>query len=122
MNINDLNKDTIITMTEEMHRVFNASGCDPTCHCCHEKIDIDEKYKLAHINANLIKSAPSFFKTTEEHEVMLCNRFTCTPSKMIEEYLSLGSRKVNMHDRYNERRTFKTKRSGCFIINGKIVP
>ena len=122
MNINDLKIDTIINMTAEMHRIFIAGGCNPTCHCCNNKIKINEKYKLASVSSELINSAPELFRTLLEHEVMLCESVFCSPGKMVENYLYTKSRRIDMHDRYNERETFKKTRAGCFIIDGIIVP
>lgn len=41
--------DELVVMTTEMHRLFNAGGCDPMCHCCFKPLPMGEKFKLSTI-------------------------------------------------------------------------
>ena len=49
MTVETIPADELIEMTEVFHRAFNASGCDPMCHCCENKIPVGDKFKLSTI-------------------------------------------------------------------------
>jgi hypothetical protein len=113
MDVNGIPTDTIITMTNEMHRSFIAGDCNPTCHCCNKGICVGDKYKLAHVSSEIASKVYGVFKTTSDHEVMLCNKPTCTPDQMIINYNN--QKEIN-------NRVYRSGRGGCSIIDGKIVP
>lgn len=118
--VNDLKSNELMVMTRDMHRAFNAAGCDPACHCCNNKIPVGDYYKLASVssalavygNAVSVFESQQPFKTTEAHEVMLCASIKCTPDEMVKR-------------RYKEKadrvRLTPYRSGGCSIINGKIV-
>lgn len=47
--VDDIPADEIIEMTDTFHRVFNAAGCDPMCHCCEKMIPVGCNFKLSTI-------------------------------------------------------------------------
>ncbi len=124
MDINDLETDELITMTKEMHRAFNAVGCDPACHCCGVKIPVGEQYKFGHVTLQLAMEADREFgpyekfkpfKTDKGHEVMLCKDDLCTPEAMV---LKAQEEKRRYYEKFEMP---VARRGGCSIINGKLV-
>jgi len=113
MNIEDIKPDELVTMDEVLHKIFNAGGCNPTCHCCYNRIAVGERFKLAHVNMNRIKETDGCryrpFRSDEPHEVMLCGNIECTPQKMVKK----AKESTERHRRAG---------GGCSIIKGKIVP
>lgn len=108
MTVEQIPADKLMTMTEEWHRAFNASGCNPMCHGCYKNIKVNEKFKLATIEAAVAKGSAAR-NTIESKEVMLCEK--CNPedvekqdAKVIEEY-----------------RKMREEGGGCYRINGKII-
>lgn len=49
MTVEEIPSDELVTMTDFWHRAFNASGCDPMCHCCKKMIPVDNYFKLSTI-------------------------------------------------------------------------
>ena len=49
MKVEEIPSDEIVVMTAEMHRLFNAGGCDPMCHCCFKPLQVNQKFKLSTI-------------------------------------------------------------------------
>jgi hypothetical protein len=47
MTIEEIPADEVTVMTADLHRLFNAAGCDPWCHCCHKKLKVGMNFKLA---------------------------------------------------------------------------
>ncbi|MCK9622597.1 MAG: hypothetical protein M0R47_18935 [Methylobacter sp.] len=108
--IEELKSDTLLNMSKEWYELFKAAGCLPTCHCCGSPIPIGNDFKLSSVTKEQANS--NAFKTTEPHDVMYCAKTSCNPDAQIGR----------MHERQLERnRIFRGGRSGCSIINGKIV-
>jgi len=59
MTLADIPADESLVLTEQIARLFRASDCEPSCHCCYETIEVGEIFKLA---------------TNEGRDVMLCNK------------------------------------------------
>ena len=57
-DLDNIPADKNIVLTKDMHRAFNAAGCNPACHCCDSSISIAEFIKLA---------------TVDDQEEMLCS-------------------------------------------------
>ncbi len=120
MDITDLKPNTLLVMTTEMHRVFKAAGCDPTCHCCENKIPVGETYKLGSVSVELAvrgNRVSAFesrkpFKTEVAHEVMLCGNIECTPEKMVAEAYRLKTERAA---------AARSRAGGCSVVDGKIV-
>ena len=118
--VNNLKSDESMIMTVDMHRAFKAAGCDPTCHCCNNKIPVGDYYKLASVSSDLAvygNAVSAFesqqpFKTTEAHEVMLCASIECTPDEMVKKYYAAKEEHI---------KSISYRSGGCSIINGKIV-
>lgn len=114
MQLSDIKPDECLEMSEELHKIFNAGGCNPTCHCCYNKIRPGDLFKLASVSAEQAEKGNniilSTFKTNMPHEVMLCDK--CSVDLMIQK-----ARNRKFQQNNNFRRS-----GGCSIINGKIVP
>jgi hypothetical protein len=54
MKVEEIPSDKIVVMTAEMHRLFNAGGCDPMCHCCFKPLKVSEEFKLSTITELVI--------------------------------------------------------------------
>jgi len=48
-NIESDGTDSVVVMTDMLHRSFNALGCDPMCHCCKNMIVVNDKSKIIRI-------------------------------------------------------------------------
>lgn len=126
MKIEQIPSDEIVVMTSEMHRLFNAAGCNPMCHCCKEMIPIGNKFHLGTIERSCWergegnKYLSSYKKPTgkvESKEVMLCDR--CTPETY--KYLETKMFEENEAEFQRLKRKHIRNGGGCFRINGKIV-
>lgn len=116
-SIDDIKANEIVTMTRTWHKLFNAAGCDPTCHDCEKKIPIGSKFKLATMpnELEILQDAPEADKGKETREVMLCE--TCDSQKFMARL-----RKEDRAYTREKRQRVANGGSGCFRINGKIVP
>lgn len=59
MTLDDVPADKIMTLTDELNRLFKAAGCKPQCHACGVEIEIGAEFQLL-----------SFYGTDE----MLCHK------------------------------------------------
>jgi hypothetical protein len=105
MKIAQIPSNEPVVMTAEMHRLFNAGGCDPACHGCWKKLPTGTKFKLSTVK--IAHSSPGNNKRDKikSKEVMLCE--TCTPENVSERAMKLAQTEGEL--------------LGCFRINGKIV-
>lgn len=105
MSIKEIPSDQLVIMTAEMHRLFNAGGCDPACHGCWKKLPPGSHFKLSTIK--MAHSIPGNSK--REHikskEVMLCEK--CNPKDVSERAETVAKSESEL--------------LGCFRINGQIV-
>ncbi len=104
-SIDDIPADTVVTMTREWHLLFNAGGCNPACHGCQRLLPVRSRFKLSTIKP---------FKD-KRREVMLCGR--CDPRKLVAK-LDAATR---AHDEWYAHK-IATGGTGCYRIDGKIVP
>ena len=68
MTLDDVPADKIMTLTDELDRLFKAAGCEPACHACSVGIESGEEFQLL-----------SFHGTDE----MLCHK--CTREDLEEQ-------------------------------------
>lgn len=126
MKVEEIPSDEIIVMTSEMHRLFNANGCNPMCHACKEMIPVGNRFHLGTIekakwkrveNNSYLTSYKIPTGETVSKEVMLCDN--CTP----ETYKYLENKMFEENEKEYQRLKRKHERNGggCFRINGKIV-
>lgn len=115
--IDDIKADVVYTMTPAWHRLFLAGGCDPQCHSCEKNLPVGVPFKLG----TLTDWPPEreldddLNPITVTKEVMLCDR--CDQKRFNRRMAALG--------REHEKRRVKKVQSGgsgCFRINGRIVP
>lgn len=141
INIENIPSDETFAMTDFWHRSFNAAGCNPMCHCCHNKIPVNGKFKLSTIRKvtpNLIESVNSGISQNchddsavkaikgEPHdpedvidvttEVMLCQN--CTVELFQKKQLKQLEKGAKAYEEY---RNDPSRQGGCFRINGKII-
>lgn len=105
MTIDKIPSNELIVMTAEMHRLFNAGGCDPACHGCWNKLPVGSIFKLATVKVAHAKPGNASRKYIKSQEVMLCE--TCNP-----EDVSTRAKKIAKSE---------SELLGCFRVNGKIV-
>lgn len=114
--------DVMVPMTDELHRLFRAGGCDPTCHGCGRELPVGAEFKLAAVTkAHLAYAKKKYlaswiFRSSEPHEIMLCAK--CTPTSMIDEKARARTAPLKPY-RAGEHAAWA---SGCSRIDGKIVP
>lgn len=117
-SVMDIKPNVVYVMTDELHSLFVAGGCIPTCHCCGTRIPVGDNYKLGSVTLKNISDAEylaertTLFKAKEPHEVMLCGLESCTANAMVDKA-------VDDHKRHIAWKI--AKGGGCSIINGKIV-
>jgi len=126
MSVEEIPADKIIQMTESLHRLFNAGGCNPMCHACKDMLPVGYMFHLGTIDiAKWKKGEGNTYLTTykiptgitESREVMLCDK--CTP----ETYKYLETKMFEENEAEFQRLKIKHERNGggCFRINGKII-
>lgn len=117
--------DELTLMSTELHRLFRAGGCDPTCHCCGIRISVGRYFKLGHVSEDLAIRASHMlggqvFKTAKEHDVMLCSEKICSPETMFVRH----QQQLDLYEK--EGKTpwggYPSRSGGCSIIDGKIIP
>ena len=127
--IDELIPNKVVKMTEGLHRMFNAGGCDPACHCCGTVLVVGSYFRLASITELDIARAKQkevrlgstfkvskVFKHDKPHEVMLCSNTFCTPQRMIDNL------KYEPYIKHAARtKAVPVRKYGCFIVDGKIV-
>lgn len=57
-DVSNIPANSLVTMTEFLHRTFNAAGCGPMCHCCQKMITVETSFQLA-----TVKEAPATWGT-----------------------------------------------------------
>lgn len=137
MKVENIPPDEMVKMTKSLHRIFNAGGCNPACHCCYGLIEIGGMFKLSTIREVLtqmkgsVNTSDSAFvkdrlsviqhkkeaKDTDHisdttKEVMLCEK--CTPDLFHTKQLSTAKKDVEFRIKYEQ------SGGGCFRVNGKI--
>ena len=126
--LDNIKPNTIYTMTDDLHRLFNASGCDPACHCCNCELPVGSQFKLGTVTELHLARAKQrearlgstfkiskVFKSDKPHEVMLCSNSFCGPDKMINNL------SYEPYIRRSERpKIVPARRYGCSIVDGKI--
>ena len=96
-------------MTEGLHRLFISEGCDPTCHSCDTPILVGDPFAL-------IEGARSVNKDQETKvEVMVC--WECRDVDLPEK----EQRAVAL-SKQRDQEIRQGLRTGCFVVNGEIVP
>ena len=77
--IDDIPADEEVILTATMDRAFKVLGCDPTCHCCEEEINIGDVFKLACV---------------DNEDEMLCAK--CTPEQLIAKQKAAQAEAVQL--------------------------
>ncbi len=90
--LDDIPADETLTLTKHIDRLFRAAGCEPTCHCCQEKIEVGETFKLATVPPYKAVWNP----TDETEDVMLCHQHSA--ADLLKEY-KRKKRRVEKHRR-----------------------
>ena len=109
MNVEDIKPDEIVTLTEEMRRVFVAAGCEPECHACYKRLTLGVAFKLA-----TVKRRRQAGRNRVSYDVMLCAK--CTPADLPKEAMSKKA-----YEKYQAELPAYVRSGGCFRVNGKIV-
>jgi len=123
--IESIPSDELIEMTAQLHRIFNAGGCNPMCHSCYQFIEIGKTFHLGTVEAIIPKNKTGNTRSigiieptefTETKEVMLCGN--CT----VEIFKINQKRVFEIHSEEYERRSeiHRLNGGGCFRVNGKI--
>lgn len=99
-------------MTPELYQEFAQGGCVPACHLTHEWINIGDEFKLAtvpHWNRE-----GSVFGSETKIDVMLAKESS------VKAYNEKMKQQIESAKKHKEYQT--EGRTGCFRINGEIVP
>jgi len=105
MNVEDIKSDEIVILTEELYRIFVATGCEPACHACYKDFKVGDKFQLATVNRRQKRG-----ENRVTHDVMLCDK--CTVKDLPKEPMSRKEwENIVISDTYR----------GCFRVDGKIV-
>lgn len=113
MNVEQIPANELVVMTPELYQEFCQGGCVPACHFTNEWINIGDQFHLCTINQwNGQWNTGEFI--TAERDVML------SASATAEQYNANQIALFTAQDeRYKE--VLKSRRGGCFRVNGKIV-
>ena len=71
MTLDDIDADTTQSLTRLMDRLFKAAGCNPTCHCCDETIEVGDNFKLAMYRRQKY-GGRYYTRDAEARDTMLC--------------------------------------------------
>lgn len=138
MEIENLPSDKNVIMDITMHSLFCLSGCEPACHCCNKLLPVGSLYKLSSVKdsdiereRNVVNASVHYkkvFASDKPHSVMLCDSLGCTPNNMIQYALLFAlSKELEIRTKIDEalvkyaQPETKTKKYGCFIVDGVII-
>lgn len=126
MKIEEIPPDEIVEMTPIFHRLFNAVGCNPMCHCCKKMLPIGVNFRLGtvekmnyHYSSGNPRQSMRMIKDeiTNSKEVMLCSTCTAETYKYYQEKMF----EENKEEFLRREAEHKERGGGCFRVNGKIV-
>ncbi len=46
MTLDDIPADIMLSLTNELDRLFKAAHCNPACHACYQRIKVGEDFQL----------------------------------------------------------------------------
>lgn len=112
MKVAEIPSGKLVIMTPELYQEFAQGGCVPACHLTHEFINIGEKFHLSNVPHWSMIGSNYGHETTID--VMLAEKST------VKEYNKKMKHEIEERKKHKE---FQTQgRTGCFRINGIIVP
>lgn len=114
MIVSEIPADTIVEMTPEIYQEFCLGGCIPHCHFTHKPIKIGERFKLSTITEHLDYQGNARYGMNKTHQVMLAEKTD------VKAYLKYHESRIKDIEAMKARDK-ADGRTGCFIINGKIV-
>lgn len=121
MSIEEIPADQVVVMTDQLHRSFQANGCNPCCHSCGAWIKPNELFQLVTRKSRThyprkedgrVSTHRNYVENGElaSVEIMICNN--CDPDDFEKR-------------QYEDSKLFKERQKkysgGCYRINGKIV-
>lgn len=114
MKVSEIESDKLVVMTPELYQEFAQGGCVPACHFTHKFISIGEEFKLASID-EYSSDGNIRYGIVKTHTIMLAGS---TDTKAYLKY---------HENRIKDREALMAKdradgRTGCFVVDGKIVP
>lgn len=124
--IEQIPADEVIEMTALFHRLFNAGGCNPMCHCCMKMLPVGSIFKLSTVEQMLYEMAEGNIRRygykirtgeVKTKEVMLCE--DCTPEAFKDYQENMFTQNQKEYERREQLN--KEQGGGCFRINGIIV-
>lgn len=112
MKVQEIPSGKLVIMTPDLYQEFAQSGCVPACHLTHDWINIGDKFKLSTVPH--WKDEGSVYGNETTVDVMLSEEST----------VELYNEKMKAEIEYKRKhKSEMTKgRTGCFRINGVIVP
>ena len=119
MKVKDIPANELTTMTPELYQEFAQGGCVPACHLTHDWINIGDKFGLWSADSKTWLGANNDNVYSKPADVMLAEKSTA------EDYINYQLRLERERlDAIAQRRAYNSAqgRTGCFRINGQIVP
>lgn len=115
LTVKEIPADTIIEMTPALYQEFCIGGCVPHCHFTHHPIKMGEMFKLSTITEHLDYEGNLRYGMDKTHQVMLAEKTD------VKAYFKYHENRIK--DVAAMRAKDKADgRTGCFVINGVIVP
>lgn len=112
MKVSEIPANQLVVMTPELYQEFAQGGCVPACHLTHKWINLGDKFMLATVPH--WKDEGSIYGHETTVDVMLAEGST------VKAYNAKMKEQI---DKKRASKEFYTQgRTGCFRINGKIVP
>ena len=108
----------IYDMTDEVWHDFIKEGCEPHCHSCGCKIEVEGQFALR----TALEKVDEFNRRTSKVEVMVCRPCAsrALPQREIDRAHVLLSQA--WIERPKAQAETQSLRSGCMIVDGKVVP
>jgi len=112
MKVEEIKSGELTIMTPELYQEFAQGGCVPACHLTHDFINMGDKFHLSTVPHWSMTGSNFGHETTID--VMLAENST------VEEYNE--KMKAEIESRRNHKEFQTSGRTGCFRVDGKIVP
>lgn len=112
MKVEEIPANELVIMTPELYQEFAQGGCVPACHLTHNWINIGDKFKLSTVPHWSMTGSTYGHETTID--VMLAENST------VEAYNKKMAKEIKNAKKRKEALT--KGRTGCFRVDGKIVP
>ena len=120
--IEEIPSDKLVIMTDHLHRLFNAGGCNPCCHLCISYIEIGSQFQLATIQkASPPKVISKKSNPENDRYNLIETKAELQESKEVMLCVNCDAEAFNEAERNKTLPVITNKFAGCFRVNGKVV-